>query len=63
MAKRRKVMSERDRQAVANFMLSNGEDQMSATQEKLYMKSIKEDQRRSKLFLDNNFKKLVPGED
>lgn len=64
MPKKRKVMSARDRQAIADFITSNGEEQpFSNTQYKLYMKSIKEDQRRMKLFEDSNFKKLIPGED
>lgn len=63
MPKKRTEMTDRDRQAVANFHLSNGEDKMSVTQEKLYMRSVKEDQRRMKLFEDSNFKKFVPGSD
>jgi hypothetical protein len=66
MAKKRTEMSERDRQAIADFHLSNGEIKPSVTQEKLYIKSLTDDYARKKWEEKNSagaLKKLYPGED
>jgi hypothetical protein len=66
MPKRRKQLTNRDVSALGLYDMDNAnpnQNSASNTQKKLYLKSIGEERRRAKSFLDSNFSKLIPGED